>query len=125
MILSLIAPGLALARQLREWISIRENAKTEQERIAADKQVRILQAEASVRVASAEYDPWYGPMNLMGYSCALYVAKLIVWDTVLGLGVTVDPGPTVNGIVLTIIGFYTGHKGIKMIGATLLRRALL
>lgn len=64
-------------------------------------------------------DPWYSPRTIMGWSVAAYVFKIIVWDTVLGLGVTPNPGQQVTFIVMTVIGFYFVSKGAETIANTI------
>ena len=55
----------------------------------------------------------------MGWSAALYVGKIVVWDTVLQWGVTPNPGEQVTMIVMTIVGFYFVAKGAETVANTL------
>lgn len=70
------------------------NATTEQERIAAQADVDRHSAElaaAQALIAAKQQSPWLSlPQIVMGMSFAIYVAKLLVWDKVLGWGAT-DP----------------------------------
>lgn len=66
--------------------------------------VQALAATATFR--------WWHPQNLIAYSVAIYVAKIVVWDTVLGLGVTPDPGQHVYWLMMTVVGFYFLNRGI-------------
>lgn len=101
----------------------RQNAKNDSERLEAEKQIAFFEGQISLARDAAQSDQWYSPRSLMAYCATIVVAKLLVWDTVLGLGVTPDPGSIVNGIVLTIIGFYFGAKAVSDIGAKLLAAA--
>ena len=55
----------------------------------------------------------------MGWSAAAYVVKIVVYDTVLQLGVTPNPGSQVTGIVMLVIGFYFGSKAATDVAARL------
>ena len=63
------------------------------DRIAADLAQRELQVQATeIEVTKtlriAQIGHWYEPEKLMGYTVAIYFAKLLIWDKVLGLGMT-------------------------------------
>lgn len=100
------------------------NAKNDTERLEAEKQIAFFEGQIALAREAAQSDHWYSPRSLMAYCATAVVAKLLVWDTVLGWGVTENPGSLVNGIVLTIIGFYFGAKAVSDIGSKLLTAAL-
>ena len=104
-LISLINPLGQLTKQLADAYAVKSNAVTEQARIAADERIEAIKAQRDVVVSSVG-DRWWSPRTIMGWCVAIYVAKIIVVDTVLQLGVTPNPGSQVNGIVLTVIGFY-------------------
>src|SRR5688500_5286559 len=63
------------------------------ERIAADlaqRELAVQQAEieAQTRLRIAQIGHWYEPEHLAGYILVLYIGKVVVWDTMLGLGTT-------------------------------------
>lgn len=58
----------------------------------------------------------------MGWACAVYVLKIVVWDTVLQLGVTPNPGDQVNGIVALILGFFFGSKALTDVASRIFNR---
>ncbi len=95
-------------------------AANDAERIEADKQIAFFQGQIALAQTAAQSDRWWSPRSLMGFSAALYVAKIIVFDTVLQLGVTPNPGGQVTGIVLTIIGFYFGSKTVSDVGGRII-----
>lgn len=88
------------------------------DRIAADLAARELavqqveiQAQAQLRIA--EIGKWYEPDKLMGYAVAIYVAKLLIWDKVFGLGST---DPLAGWIEITanlIVASYFAKRGIE------------
>jgi hypothetical protein len=50
------------------------------------------------------YTAWIRP--LLAMPVVIFVWKILVWDTVLQMGVTPEPGDLVRWIVITIIGAY-------------------
>jgi hypothetical protein len=72
-----------------------------------------IKAQADYRIAALGY--WYEPDKIMGYSVAIYVGKLLIWDKVLGLGTT---DPLVGWIEITanlIVGSYFAKRGFENI----------
>lgn len=83
----------------------------------ADRELQVQQREMELQtqLRIAELGRWYEPEKLMGYTVAIYFAKLLIWDKVLGLGST-DPlldwaGSTATAIVM----FYFGKRTIDNI----------
>jgi len=67
-------------------------------------QTSDIKAQSEYRIAALGY--WYEPDKIMGYCVAVYIAKLLIWDKVLGLGTT---DPLVGWIEITanlIVGSY-------------------
>jgi hypothetical protein len=95
-------------------------AQTQDATIAADlagKEIAAQTAEtnAITQYRIAELGYWYEPDKLMGYFVALYFGKLLVWDKVLGLGIT-DPlagwaATTAN----LVVSFYFARRGFENI----------
>lgn len=93
-------------------------AGNDKDRIAADLAQRELdvqraEIEAQNAYRLATVGRWYEPEKLMGYAVAVYVAKLLVYDKVLGLGST---DPLVGWIETTanlIVAFYFGKRGAE------------
>lgn len=88
------------------------------DRIAADLAGRELevqkaeiQAQAQLRIA--QVGKWWEPEKLMGYTVAIYFAKVVIWDKVLKLGTT-DELLGWTGITASlIVGCYFGKRGIE------------
>ena len=59
------------------------------------------------------YTAWIRPM--IALPVTIYIWKIIIWDTVLKLGVTPDPGQFVNWLVITVVAAYflTRQSGKK------------
>lgn len=120
-LISLINPLGQLTKHLADAYAAKSNAITEQQRIEADERIAAIHAQRDVVIASAS-DPWWSPRVIMGWCVAIYVAKIIVFDTVLQMGVTPNPGNQVTNIVLTVIGFYFVTGTAERIASTIKRR---
>jgi hypothetical protein len=125
--IALLAPllGTALSTltgSLNQAYKDRLNAKNDAERIEADKQIAFFQGQINLATAAAQNDKWWSTRELIGKCALIYVFKIVVFDTVLGLGTTPDPGPQVTGIVMLVLGFYFGGKAVMDIAGKLLGR---
>lgn len=85
-------------------------AKTDEERIAAEENVKTLEAKRDVLLASYKESklPIY-IQSAIGAAVAFTVAKLLVWDKALGdwtHGHTDELGDDLRWIVISAIGFY-------------------
>lgn len=82
-------------------------------------QQREMELQTQYRIA--EIGHWYEPDKLMGYFVAVYFGKLLVWDKVLGLGVT-DP---LGGFAATtsnlVVSFYFAKRGFENIARIIKR----
>lgn len=94
-------------------------AKNSEERIAAEKEMAYWKGQIDLAVTAAQHDKWYSVRSLMGYCVTALVGKLIIWDTVLGLGVTPYPGELVTWISVTVIGFYFASRTAVDIARTI------
>ena len=111
--------GPLLDKALAGW-KAKLAADNDRDKIAADLAAREIEVQAREIEAQTQYrlatvGRWYEPEKLMGYAVAVYIAKLLVWDKVLGLGST---DPLVGWIETTtnlIIGFYFGKRGAESV----------
>ena len=99
-------------------------AGNDQDRIVADLagrelevQKREIEVESQVRIAMI--GRWYEPEKVMGYTAALYFAKIVVWDTMLGLGVTGELKGWAAATLSTIIMAYFGKRGVENVARIL------
>ncbi len=94
------------------------------ERIAADTAgaeiaAQTAETNAITQYRIAEIGHWYEPDKLMGYTVAVYFAKLLIWDKCFGLGTT-DPLLGWSGTVATaIVGFYFTKRGFENVARIL------
>ena len=90
-------------------------AGNDKDRIAADLAARELdvqraEIEAQNALRIAQIGKWYEPEKLMGYAVAIYVAKLLIYDKVLGLGTTDPLGGWIETTANLIVAFYFGKR---------------
>jgi hypothetical protein len=118
--------GGPVAKALVEGYQAKLAAGNTSERIAADlagKEIGAQQAEmqAVTQLKIAEIGHPFEVEKLFAYITLIYYAKLIIWDKVLGLGVT-DP---LTGWVLwaanLIIGFYFTKRGFENVARIIKR----
>ena len=84
----------------------------------ATQQIEI-RAQTQYRIAALGY--WYEPDKIMGYAVAIYVAKLLIWDKVLGLGAT---DPLAGWIEITanlIVASYFAKRGFENVARIIKR----
>ena len=125
-LLQLLGGGLVekFTGPLERAYAAKLNAANDAGKLEAEKQIAFYEGQIALARSAAEHDKWWSPRTLMAYAATAYVVKLILWDTVLQLGVTPDPGPQVNGLVMVIVGFYFGAKAVGDLGAKLLAAAV-
>ena len=93
-------------------------AETDLDKLRTDLAVQELslqakEAELQTQYRIAEIGHWFEPDKLMGYSVAIYLAKLLVYDKVLGWGTT---DPLVGWVETTanlVVSFYFAKRGIE------------
>lgn len=110
----------SLTGPLERAYKARLEAQNDAQRIDAEKQIEFYKGQIELATVAAQHDKWWSTRELIGKCAALYVFKIVVWDTVLQLGVTPDPGPQVTGIVMLVLGFYFGSKAATDIATRLL-----
>lgn len=102
------------------------SAENTSERIAADLagrelavQAREIEAQTQLRIA--EIGRWYEPDHLASYIFVAYLAKVVVWDVMLGLGTTDPIRGTVGEWMGMIAVFLFGKRGIENVARILKR----
>lgn len=102
--LGALKDGLVSAQ--KQWLDANNDAS----RLKAEENMAYFKGQIELAVAASSYDKWYSVRSLIGYCVVILVAKLLIWDTVLGWGVTPNPGQLVMWITVTVIGFYFASK---------------
>lgn len=121
-LLGFLNPLKPIYDEIKGAISEVQRAQTDKERLAAQERLEYLRQQATVQVAAMQHDRWFSARNLISYSVAFYVAKLFVWDTVLGLGVTQNPGDIVNWIAAEVIAALFVSKTASIVAGAFAQR---
>jgi hypothetical protein len=95
-------------------------------RIAADTAAAEIAAQTSesrdvTAYRIAEIGHWYEPDKILGYCVAAYFAKLLVWDKVMGWGVTDPLGGFAETTSNLVVSFYFAKRGFENIAKILKR----
>ena len=117
--LDFLNPLSAITDLITKAYTAKLDADNDKDRIRLEGHIAELEAKRDAVIAASVNDKWWSPRTVMGWSAAAYVFKIIVWDTVLGWGVTPNPGEQVTFIVMTIVGFYFVSKGAETIANTI------
>lgn len=94
--------------------------------IAADlaaKEILLQQREAVLQTQYriAEIGHWYEPDKIMGYAVAIYFAKLLIVDKVMGWGVTDPLAGFAETTANLIVAFYFAKRGFENIARIIKR----
>lgn len=107
-ILQLLGGGFLsdITKEIGQAYELKLKAETDKDKLEADQRLAYLEGRRAVLMEEQKrwYTAWIRPM--IALPVVIYIWKLIVWDTVLKLGVTPYPGDFVNWVVLTVIGAY-------------------
>lgn len=94
------------------------NAKTDQERIAAQERLNTLQSQRDVLVEDAKHSQLDTIMRfLIAIGPAAFLTKIFLWDKVIGSFTSdnvwkTDPlDPNLWGVITAVIGFYFLYSG--------------
>ena len=100
--------------------------KTDDKKIASDlagqeiaAQTSEIKAQTEYRIAALGY--WYEPDKIMGYCVAVYIAKLLIWDKVLGLGSTDPLGGWIETTANLVVASYFAKRGFENIARIIKR----
>lgn len=115
-LLGLVNPIKAVGEQLTRAYELKLHAQNDQQRIEAEKLVAKLEAHQNILIAEqgSWMTRWIRPA--LAAPVVIYIWKLVVWDTVLGWGVTPNPGEFINWYVLTVTGAYFLTRPIEKWG---------
>jgi hypothetical protein len=99
------------------------------EKIAADLAGRELlveqrERELATQVVIAEQGRWYTalPRPLFAFAFIIYVWKVVVWDKVLGLGVTDPLSGDVAQWAMVVLTAYFGGRSLEKVARILARK---
>lgn len=106
-LVNILTGGLStIIKDLTTAYSQKLDAKTEQERIAADERIATLedQKEVILQAQKDKYERWM--RMVFAFPFVVYVWKLVIWDKILGWGVTDDLSSTLWTVFYIILGNY-------------------
>jgi hypothetical protein len=118
--------GGPVIKALIDAYSAKLKAENVDAKIAADLAAseivsQTAETKAVMQYRIAEIGHWHEPDKLMGYCVALYFAKLLVWDKVLGLGST-DPLAGFAAITANlVVSFYFAKRGFENVARIIKR----
>jgi hypothetical protein len=96
--------GSGIAGEIRGALQDRLNAQNEAARIAADERLAYLQARQASMMAGGRWITFIQVGFALPF--VLYNAKLIVYDKMLGLGITDPLSPALYDLQTTVISFF-------------------
>ncbi len=107
----------------------RLSAENTSEKIAADLAARELsveqrEAELATQAVIAEQGRWYTalPRPLFAGAFIIYVWKVVVWDKVLGLGVTDPLSGDVAQWAMIVLTAYFGGRSLEKVARIVVRK---
>lgn len=95
-----------ITEKLIETYELKLKATTDEKKLEADLIIARLEAQQGILLAEQGrwYTAWIRPM--LALPVVIFVWKILVYDTVLQLDVTPNPGEFVRWIVTVVIGAY-------------------
>jgi hypothetical protein len=93
--------------KIADAYTARENAQTDQARIAADERIKSLEAQRDAIVAEAGNRINALVRAFLTIPFGIFIWKVVVWDKVLGWGSTDDLSPNLWYAFWVVLGFYT------------------
>jgi hypothetical protein len=102
-----------IAGKLASAYAARETAQTDSARIAADVAIKQLEARQAAVIAGGR---WIAPIQAaFAVMFLIYYGKLLIWDKVLGLGVTDGLSPSLENLGMIVISFIFLQAGIDRV----------
>lgn len=95
--------------------------KIASETASAEIAAQVSETNAIMKYRIAEIGHWYEPDKIMGYAVAVYFAKLLIWDKVLGLGSTDPLAGFAEVTANLIVAFYFAKRGFENVARIIKR----
>lgn len=107
LLLKFLGVGLpAIISEITKERTKQLDAKTQQEKIASEERIKVLEARRDVIIQSQKEKVGEWVRLLWALPFIIYVWKLVLFDKVLGWGVTDPLSPTLEYILWTVLGGY-------------------
>lgn len=99
-------PLSSISNDIKEAYQSKLQAKNDSERVAADERINLLEARKT-SILAAQSDPVERWVRV-GYAipCVLFVNKTIIWDKLLGYGVTDNLSPELWNVFWIVLAGY-------------------
>lgn len=102
----LSGPLSSISRDLKEAYQAKLQAKNDEERLAVEERIKILEARKEV-IQKAQGDPYEKWVRiLLALPFVVYINKLVLWDKVFGFGVTDPLGEDLTMVMMLVLGGY-------------------
>jgi hypothetical protein len=88
---------------------------------ASEIAAQVSETNASMQYRIAEIGHWYEPDKIMGYTVAVYFAKLLIWDKTLGLGTTDGLTGFAATTASAIVLYYFAKRGFENVARIIKR----
>jgi hypothetical protein len=85
-------------------------------------QVQQAQMQANYNLRTAEIGKWYEPEKLAAYIVLAYMAKVVLWDTMLGWGTTAPIRGEVALWMQLVISFFFGQRTFQNVAKIITSR---
>lgn len=95
-----------LTQSLTKAYEMKLKAETEAGKLASEERIKTLQAKQAIIVAEQAHGVTRFVRPAFAFVAWVYFAKIVLWDKVLGMGVTDPLGPITEAAFLAIIGSY-------------------
>jgi hypothetical protein len=82
---------------------------------------QVSETNAIMQYRIAEIGHWYEPDKIMGYTVAVYFAKLLIWDKTLGLGTTDGLTGFAATTASAIVLYYFAKRGFENVARIIKR----
>lgn len=105
-----------IAEQLAAAYAAKQNATTDQQRIAAQERIEHYQTLERILIAEqgSWLTRWVRPALALGPT--VYLGKIFIWDKVLKLGTTDPLSDELSAILVTIVGAYFITRPFEKVG---------
>ena len=114
-LLSLINPLKTITQEIARYQIEKLKADTDEKRLEYDERIKTLESRKQI-ILQAQSDPverWIRVLFAVPF--IVYIWKLVIWDKVLGLGVTDDLSDNLWYIMMTVLMGYFIDAGIKKV----------
>ena len=109
----LSGPLTQVTNDLKEAYQAKLRAANDTERIAADERINLLEARKTI-ILAAQSDPIERLVRVfLALPFILYINKIVIWDKILGWGVTDSLSDNFTMIMMTVIGGYFLETAVK------------